>query len=199
MIDSYIYAIVALLPIAASLVIFQANPFHALVMRGILGAIAALVYTVLGAADVALTEALVGTLLSVMLYAIAVRSSLILRLGVLKDELATAPDVAAHQPVIEQIRQVFSKYYLRLELVPYISQEELIQALVEKEVHVTCEPLEPAETGELPVTSALPPYQLTTRLPYLYQILDQKLAGSGLELKHLDYQQLSFSQSSQEK
>jgi putative multicomponent Na+:H+ antiporter subunit B len=73
MTDSYIYIITALLPLAASMVVLQVNPYYALVIRGILGAVAALVYTVLGAADVALTEALVGTLLAVTLYAVAVR------------------------------------------------------------------------------------------------------------------------------
>ena len=86
MTDIYIYVIVALLPLSACLVVFQVNPYHALVIRGVLGAIAALVYTVLGAADVALTEALVGTLLAITLYAIAVRSSLVIHLGVLEGE-----------------------------------------------------------------------------------------------------------------
>ena len=79
----YIGAIVVLLPLTAILLVTQVNPYHALVVRGILGAIAALVYALFGAADVALTEALVGTLLSITLYAVAVRSSLSLRLGVL--------------------------------------------------------------------------------------------------------------------
>jgi putative multicomponent Na+:H+ antiporter subunit B len=86
--DSYIYAIVALLPLAAVMLTVQVNPYNALVIRGILGAIAALVYAVLGAADVALTEALVGTMLAITLYAVAVRSSLVMRIGVLKDELS---------------------------------------------------------------------------------------------------------------
>ena len=74
--DSYIYMITALLPLAAAMLVFQVSPYHALVIRGVLGAIAALVYTVLGAPDVALTEALVGTLLAITLYAVAVRSSM---------------------------------------------------------------------------------------------------------------------------
>ena len=74
--SSYIVAIVLLLPLSAGLLVSQTNPLHALVIRGILGAIAALVYAVLGAADVALTEALVGTMLSTTLYAVAVRSSM---------------------------------------------------------------------------------------------------------------------------
>ena len=74
--SSYIAIVVLLLPLSAGLLVSQSNPFHALVIRGILGAVAALVYAVLGAADVALTEALVGTMLSTTLYAVAVRSSI---------------------------------------------------------------------------------------------------------------------------
>lgn len=71
-----IVIIVLLLPLVAGLLVFQKNPYYALVIRGILGAIASLIYALLGAADVALTEALVGTMLSVTLYAIAIRSSM---------------------------------------------------------------------------------------------------------------------------
>ena len=84
MIDRYIYVIIALLPLASLMLVFQVNPYQALVVRAILGAVAALVYAVLGAADVALTEALVGTMLAVTLYLIAVRSSLVMRLGIIK-------------------------------------------------------------------------------------------------------------------
>jgi uncharacterized MnhB-related membrane protein len=76
-------ALVALLPLTALLTVIQARPMFALVSRGILGAVAVLLYAVLGAPDVALTEALVGTLLTVILYAVAVRSSMVIRLGVL--------------------------------------------------------------------------------------------------------------------
>ncbi len=84
--DISLYATVALLPLSAGMVVLQVNPYHALVIRGILGAIAALVYALLGAADVALTEALVGTMLAITLYAVAVRSSLLMRLGILTAE-----------------------------------------------------------------------------------------------------------------
>jgi putative multicomponent Na+:H+ antiporter subunit B len=82
--DGYVYAIAVLLPISAGMLVSQSNPYNALVIRGILGALSALVYTILGAADVALTEALVGAFLATMLYAVAVRSSLVLRLGVVE-------------------------------------------------------------------------------------------------------------------
>ena len=71
--DSYVYAIMLLLPLSAAMVIVQQNPYQALIMRGILGAIAALVYAMLGGGDVALTEALVGTMLALTLKDFAVR------------------------------------------------------------------------------------------------------------------------------
>lgn len=72
--------ITALLPLTAMLLVTQSNPYQTLVLRGILGSVATLLYALLGAPDVALTEALVGTLLSTTLYAIALRSSMVLRL-----------------------------------------------------------------------------------------------------------------------
>ncbi|MFM1800102.1 MAG: hypothetical protein RLZZ117_2380 [Cyanobacteriota bacterium] len=72
--------ITALLPLTAVLLVSQSDPYQTLVLRGILGSVATLVYALLGAPDVALTEALVGTLLSTTLYAIALRSSMALRL-----------------------------------------------------------------------------------------------------------------------
>jgi len=140
--DSYVYIITALLPLAASMLVFQTNPYHALVIRGVLGAISALVYAILGAADVALTEALVGTLLAITLYAVAVRSSLVLRLGVLKEDyLAIEQDVDTmhanqFKKCLANLRILFDKYHLRVEPVPYLNFADLQQALINKEVHV---------------------------------------------------------------
>ena len=86
MIDKYVYVIVFLLPLTSAILLFETNPYNSLILRGILGGVAALVYAVLGAADVALTEALVGTMLAVTLYVIAVRSSLVMRLGIVKTQ-----------------------------------------------------------------------------------------------------------------
>jgi putative multicomponent Na+:H+ antiporter subunit B len=162
--DSYIYLITALLPLAAAMVIFQGNPYHALVIRGILGAIAALVYTVLGAADVALTEALVGTLLAITLYAIAVRSSLVLRLGVLKEEMG---ETAGMKKIIDRLTEIFSQYHMRVELVPYPDRDDLAHALINKEIHVTC---------TLNQDQSLP-YQTQVRLRRLYEIMNPQLSG----------------------
>lgn len=193
--DSYVYVITALLPLAAAMLVFQANPYHALVIRGVLGAIATLVYTVLGAPDVALTEALVGTLLAITLYAVAVRSSLVFRLGVLKEEMSesqdsTASDSTPLQQLVNYLNTVFSEHHLRVELVPYFNREDLHQALMEKEVHATCEP-EPTskQVGEInpsPPNSHVPPYRTTTRLRRLYNIMNSEFLSPITQLSYID-------------
>lgn len=102
--------ITALLPLTAILLVGQSNPYQSLVLRGILGAVAALIYALLGAADVALTEALVGTLLSTTLYAVALRSSMVLRLGC-RDPQSLPP------ALLDQLRRWLEPASLRLELV----------------------------------------------------------------------------------
>lgn len=145
--DFYLVAIVTLLPITAGMLIVQDNPYHALILRGILGAAAALIYALFGAADVALTEALVGTMLSITLYAVAVRSSLNLRVGVLAgDDRAEA--------LQQQLKPLTERHHLRLELVPYEQGLELQTALRAKEIHISAQGME-----------------LQTRVPRLYELL----------------------------
>lgn len=159
MIDKYTYVIVALLPLSALMLVFQTNPYHALVIRAILGAIAALVYIVFGGSDVALTEALVGTMLAVTLYVVAVRSSLVMRLGILKSDkeegrqtavevlvddkgggtsLKTDWETHGLTELIASLRKIINQHYLRLELVEYPDFSALEQALAEGEVHGIC-------------------------------------------------------------
>lgn len=194
---SYIYIITALLPLAAAMVVFQVNPYHALVIRGILGAIATLVYTVLGAPDVALTEALVGTLLAITLYAVAVRSSLVLRLGVLKTEvsetqgIANTPELVESPPLkqlVKRLHEAFHTYHLRIEIIPYFDQDKLHQALIEKEVHAICERKAMTHEGTIEAdripTSCQPIYHTTTRLKRLYDIMNSDLLSPITQLSY---------------
>lgn len=177
--DSYLYIIIALLPLTAGLLITQVNPYHALILRGVLGAIAALVDAVLGAADVALTEALMGTMLSVSLYAIAVRSSLVLRLGVIENQLIAENQDSNFQQLINDFRHIFSKHYLRLELVPYNSYQCLQTALQEKEVHATCAPI--LASDEFAET-----YQTEVRVQRIYQIIESELSSANTVVNYID-------------
>jgi len=182
--DTYIYVITALLPLAACMVVTQVNPYNALVIRGILGAMAAMLYAILGAPDVALTEALVGTMLAITLYAVAVRSSLVMRLGVLKDEISQTDDNAPHtshfDQLLNELRRIFRKRQMRLELVPYPDTQALHQALIDKEVHATCLPPDQA-TSENEKS-----YHTAIRVKRIYDIMQSELASPATTLTYVN-------------
>jgi putative multicomponent Na+:H+ antiporter subunit B len=174
--DTYLYIIIALLPLAAGMVVTQANPYHALIIRGVLGAVAAMVDAVLGAVDVALTEALMGTMLAITLYAVAVRSSMVMRLGIIQDESTESQDEDCGK-VIDDLRTIFKKYYLRLEIVPYTNPQALQRALMDKEIHATC----------IPVDSK---YHTTTRIQRLYDIIQTELSAPETILSYIKVSEL---------
>ncbi|MEO0374746.1 MAG: DUF4040 domain-containing protein [Cyanobacteria bacterium P01_A01_bin.17] len=173
--DLYIVAIAALLPLTACLLIIQVNPYQALVIRGILGAIAALVYVLFGAADVALTEALVGTMLSITLYAVAVRSSMSMRLGILGTESESAAPPSeppgSQKEILAHLRRLLSKNHVRLEPVPYGDPQTLNMALMNKEIHAVLK-ISPESSSD---------YRLQTRVRRLYEILQTELPVSLIE------------------
>jgi putative multicomponent Na+:H+ antiporter subunit B len=197
--DAYIYVITALLPLSALMVVVQKNPYHALVIRGILGAVAALVYAVLGAADVALTEALVGTMLAITLYAVAVRSSLNMRLGILDADLAAleakpSADQAAHpgdgdaipahadapgsssQALTElmgHLRTMLKKRHLRLELVPFPDIQAMEAGLLERDIHGFC--IANETISPKPDHDEFPSYGIITRIRRLYDLMQAEL------------------------
>ncbi len=174
----YIIAITVLLPLTACLLLLQVNPYQALVMRGILGAVAALVYALFGAADVALTEALVGTMLSITLYAVAVRSSLSMRLGLVGSEV-DQPQFAGNaaeqsgfpQDVLVNLSHVLRKYHMRLEPVTFPDQAALKAAWMNQELHaalkISCD--QPSD------------YQLQTHVQRLHEILQTEMAIDLIE------------------
>lgn len=175
--DIYIYFIVALLPLSACMLVLQANPYSALVIRGILGAIAAMVYGILGAADVALTEALMGTMLAITLYAVAVRSSMVLRLGVLEEAATEANKNSPElENLIANIRAVFTKRHMRLELVKYTDTQALQHGLKEKEVHAVC-------VHSLNQKESL---KTITRLQRIYDIMQAELSSSATTLTYVN-------------
>ena len=75
-----------ILPFLGILLIKSNSPVQALIYRSFLGSIAALIYSLIGAPDVALTEVLVGTLLSTLIYIISIRGCYSLVLLIKEDE-----------------------------------------------------------------------------------------------------------------
>jgi putative multicomponent Na+:H+ antiporter subunit B len=209
--DSYIYVITALLPLSALMLVLQTNPYHALVVQGILGAVAALVFAVLGAADVALTQALMGTLLAITLYAIAVRSSLVMRLGVLEDgaiaqsavpkaietddeslpegkavSIATRQECDHFKQLMNDLQTIFHKHYMRVEVVPYTNTQALYRALMDKEVHATCARREYDNQDLVASEDEQQPYHTTTRVQRLYEIMQAELSSPATSLTYVN-------------
>ena len=191
--DLYVVAIVALLPLTACMLVFQVNPYHALIIRGILGAVAALVYALFGAADVALTEALVGTMLSITLYAVAVRSSMSMRLGLLEQDSAFIESTPEHIPPPERLlpalRKLLRQHHMRLELVPYNNVQALQTALDAKEIHAVCTLSESGvlkDSPSLAISDEEPLYHLKTRIRRLYDLMEAELPMQLLNLSYLN-------------
>ncbi len=170
LIDYSILFIVALMPIVSLILVVQKNPYHALVIRAILGAVATLVYAVLGAPDVALTEAMVGTLLAVALYIIAVRSSQVMRLGILggmETNGVNDHQEAGFNSVLAGIKEVIDRYYLRLELIEYPDLRALKQAMTANEIHGMC-----VYSNRLAVPGQK--YMIALRVSRLFEIFSQE-------------------------
>ncbi|MBD1899319.1 DUF4040 domain-containing protein [Trichocoleus sp. DQ-A3] len=184
--DSYIYVITALMPLSALMLLLQTNPYHALVIQGIQGAVATLVFAVLGAADVALTQALMGTLLAITLYAIAVRSSLVMRLGVLEDGAIETDDESHLGQLMDNLRTIVGKHYMRLEVVPYTNTQALHRALMDKEIHATCARREYDNQNLVANEDEQQPYHTTTRVQRLYDIMRTELSSPATSLTYVN-------------
>jgi putative multicomponent Na+:H+ antiporter subunit B len=165
----------------------------------------------LGAADVALTQALMGTLLAITLYAIAVRSSLVMRLGVLEDgaivqsavpkaietddeslpdgkavSVATPQECDHFQQLMDDIRTIFHKHYMRVEVVPYTNTQALHRALMDKEVHATCARREHDNQDPVATEDEQQPYHTTTRVQRLYEIMQTELSSPATSLTYVN-------------
>ena len=211
MIDKYIYVIVALLPLTSAILLFETNPYNALILRGILGGVAALVYAVLGAADVALTEALVGTMLAVTLYVIAVRSSLVMRLGIVKEKLNANAELelvntTKSQEILEKDNSTSSDQVTsnKLENQSDNYQEELLTNLkkVIKQYHLRLELVEYANSQALEQaliekevhaisskrteSDNQPSYLTKIRIHRLFEILQTELTSPETSLKYIN-------------
>lgn len=101
-----------ILPILGVLLIKTQSPIRGLIYRSFLGSIAALIYAVVGAPDVALTEVLVGTLLSAILYIITIRACY--TIIIIKEE-----DYILNVDLKQHIEELFHELHLQ---VKYLNQ-----------------------------------------------------------------------------
>lgn len=128
-----LFSIALLMPLSALLTVLQRNPYNALISRGVLGAVSALTYAALGAADVAVTEALMGSLLIIVLYTIAVRSTMVIRLGVVRP---IGTPSASVETATAAIKAACRKKHLRFETTDYDMVEDAANALKNGEADI---------------------------------------------------------------
>jgi len=105
-----------ILPFLGILLSRSESPINSLIYRSFLGSIAALIYAVVGAPDVALTEIMVGTLLSALIYIVTIRSCYTIVIIVDK---ASPPQA----DLKNCLKEVFSELHLRI-----VYQEEEFNA-----------------------------------------------------------------------
>ena len=112
-----------LLPILAILLIQSESPINSLIYRSFLGSIAALIYALVGAPDVALTEVMVGTLLSSLIYIVTIRACYSIVIVVDKNS-----------PIDSELKSCLKTVFEELHL-KIVYQEESLQAAAEKNFH----------------------------------------------------------------
>ncbi|RPF84831.1 MAG: DUF4040 domain-containing protein [Synechococcus sp. TMED20] len=99
------------LPILGILLIRTQSPIRGLIYRSFLGSLAALLYAIFGAPDVALTEVLVGTLLSSILYIITIRACY-------SAVIVVSEDYEMPQVLMEHLKSMFSELRMNIVLQP---------------------------------------------------------------------------------
>ena len=109
MTPSYVLPPLVGIPLIGLALVRCSDPWKALVLRSSLGSFAALLFATYGAVDVAVTEALVGTLLSTLLYTVAIKSTTTFR-------LLQQPEAEMGPEQEQRLRQLLSLVGLRLEV-----------------------------------------------------------------------------------
>ena len=108
-----LFPIELILPVLGLLLIRTESPIRGLIYRSFLGSIAALIYAVVGAPDVALTEVLVGTLLSAILYIITIRACYTILIVVPENFIIS-------DQLCQQVSEIFNELHLQ---VKYLKQD----------------------------------------------------------------------------
>lgn len=173
----------ALLPVTALVTVIQKRPFFALISRGMMGAVAALLYAVLGAPDVALTEALMGTLLTILLYVIAVRSSMVVKVGWLAElEESTDPSASGCDPLFEPVRRCCRHHHLETEFIRFTDPSDLETALHRGRIQAVFEPAASARNMDEPIPSGPYTLRLSPEAPSLFRLFQEYFRGREIRV-----------------
>jgi putative multicomponent Na+:H+ antiporter subunit B len=119
-----------LIPVLAVLTLREQHLLHAIIGKGMLGIAAAAAYAMMGAPDVAVTEALMGALLVTLLYVVVFSSTGRFRVGYV--ELSPLVQKGVEGPegfLIELLRDFGRASGIRPDFIPFDNRESLKGAL----------------------------------------------------------------------
>ena len=87
---------------------------------------------------------------------------------------------------MDDLRTIFGKHYMRLEVIPYTNTQALHRALMEKEVHATCARRDYANQDFGVSEDEQEPYHTTTRVRRLYDIMRTELSSPATNLTYVN-------------
>jgi putative multicomponent Na+:H+ antiporter subunit B len=87
---------------------------------------------------------------------------------------------------MNDLRTIFGKHYMRVELVPYTNTQALHRALMDKEIHATCARPEHDNQDSVATEDEQQPYHTTTRVQRLYEIMRTELSSPATSLTYVN-------------
>ncbi len=148
--DLMIIGAVLLIPFLALLTLREEHILHAIIGRGMLGIAAAIAYALMGAPDVAVTEALMGVLLVTLLYVVVFTSTGEFRVGYVELPPLVQYDKEKLEGYMVELLEDFGRSaQIQPRFIPFESRDALLDALKEGLVDMAVGPfVQPFDSGK---------------------------------------------------
>ena len=147
--DLMVLGTVLLIPFLAILTLREEHILHAIIGRGMLGIAAAIAYALMGAPDVAVTEALMGALLVTLLYVVVFTSTGEFRVGYIELPPLVQHDKERSEGFMVELLEEFGRSAgIKPRFIPFESRDALREALYEGFMDMAVGPfVQPFDSG----------------------------------------------------
>lgn len=130
--DLLVIGAAALIPILSFLILREGHILHAIIGRGMLGMAAAIAYALMGAPDVAVTEALIGAFLVTLLYVVVFSTAGEFRVGYVETPVLVYKGEEKPEGSLVELLLNFGKTAgIQPNFIPFESRETLLEAVRE--------------------------------------------------------------------
>ena len=130
--DMLVIGAAALIPILSILTLREGHILHAIIGRGMLGMAAAIAYALMGAPDVAVTEALMGAFLVTLLYVVVFSTAGEFRVGYVETPVLVYKGEKRPEGSLVDLLADFGKTAgIQPNFIPFESRETLLEAVRE--------------------------------------------------------------------